>query len=193
MLNGITVVCDGKTQDLELDQRQAKKFLNYAGVASELDSIGSRQPLQSDEIDRRVQRCNDVEVGADNFKKYLLMIAELDVRQMALVISFLDLIEYGDSWMLTTVNDLLGEVLCEGPAKANERNPRDVLADIAYDLFDWWDNIDTARSHAAQHPSLFPPQATPEPPAVEEVAQPIRKGTAGHSRARKSRKVATRG
>jgi hypothetical protein len=104
-----------------------------------------------------------------------------------MVIAFLDLIEYGDSWMLETINDLLGEVLCEGPAKANERNPRDVLSGIAFNIWDWWDTIGTARSHVEQHPSLLT-LATPEPPATVETTQPIRKGTTGHPRARKPRK-----
>jgi hypothetical protein len=187
MLNGITVYCDGKAQDLELDKRQAEKFLYYAGVASESDSVRPRpDPLPEEEVASRIRRSNTVEEGADNFKKYLSMIAELDVRQLALVIAFVDLIEYGESWMLETINDLLGEVLCSGPAKANERNPRDVLAEIAYNLFDWWDNIDTARSHAAQHPSLFAPPATLETPAA-----PSREGTTGDPRARKPRKKAS--
>ena len=83
---------------------------------------------------------------------------------------------------------LLIDVQFSGPGKALERNPRDVLADAAYDLFDWWDNIDTARSHAAQHPSLFPPPATPEPPAVAEVALPTSKRTAGLTHAHVRRK-----
>ncbi len=189
--NGITVICEGKTRHLGLDKRQAEKFFWYAGVASPADSVPERAyPLPDREKESRVRRCSTIEEQADNFKTHLSMLANLDVRQLAFVVAFLDLIEYGDSWMLETINYLLHEVLCEGPAKANERDPRTVLSHIAYDLFDWWDNIDTARSHAAQHPSLFPPQATPEPPAVPETAQPLRKGTTGHPRARRRGKAA---
>jgi hypothetical protein len=61
------------------------------------------------------------------------------------------------------------------------------LADIAFDLFDWWDTIDTARSHVAQHPKLFMPEAS-EPPAAPEPAQPSVISPAKGRRARKSRK-----
>ena len=35
MLNGITVYGEGQTHNLELDKRQAEKFLAYVGIASE--------------------------------------------------------------------------------------------------------------------------------------------------------------
>ncbi len=189
--NGITVHLEGKTRDLELDKDQADKFFWYAGMASEGDSVGPRpNPLPSSEVDSRRRRCGTIEEQANNFKTHLSMLAGLDTRQLAFVISFLDLIEYGDSWMLEVINGLLGEVLCEGPAKANERNPRDVLADIAYDLFDWWDTIDTARSHVGQHPKLFRLPAASEPPAAPEPAQPSVTSPAKAQRARKTRKKA---
>jgi hypothetical protein len=190
VLNGITVYCEGQTHNLELDKRQAEKFLAYVGIASEAESVGPRpSPLPANEVERRVRRSRTVEEQADNFRTHLLMLANLDVRQLAIVIALLDLIEYGDSWMLETINDLLGEVLCEGPAKANERNPRDVLAEIAFNIWDWWDTIGTARSHVAQHPRLLTP-ATPEPPAESEWTQPATKQPSKAQRARKPRKKA---
>jgi len=186
--NGITVYCDGQTRHLELEKDQAERLLWYAGVASEANSVGPRPPLSRDQVDARIRRSRTVEENAGTLKTHLSMLAGLDTRQLALVISFLDLIEYGDSWMLETVNGLLGEVLCEGPGKAMERNPRDVLADIAYDLFDWWDNVDTARTHVTKHPELFPLPATPEPATAPEPAQPATVQPANAQRTRKPRK-----
>jgi hypothetical protein len=174
--NGITVYCDGKTRHLELEKEQAEKFLYYASVASEADSVGGPQrPFPEEEGRRRQRRALSVEEQAGNFKTHLSMLANLNVRQLTYVVAYLDLIENGESWMLETINDLLGEVICEGPVKALECNPRDVLADAAYSLFDWWDNIDTARSQVSDHPQLFPPPATPEPPAAPEPTQPAAK------------------
>src|ERR1019366_5354934 len=185
MLNGITVYCEGQTHNLELDKRQAEKFLAYVGIASEAESVGPRPgPLPANEVESRVRRCSTIEEQADNFRTHLLMLANLDVRQLAMVIAFLDLIEYGDSWMLETINDLLAEVLCAGPAKANERNPRDVLAEIAFNIWDWWDTIGNARSHVAQHPRLLTP-APPEPPAAPE---PTTRPTSKPAKAQGARK-----
>ena len=185
MLNGITVHLEGKARHLELNEKQAEKLYWFTLAASTEDSVAdSVYPLSNERREKRVLRCNTVEEAADNFRTHLSMMAKLDTRDTALVVAFLDLIEYGDSWMLKIIKDLLSEVLCEGPASALAENPREVLADVAYELYDWWDTIDTARSRVEQHPELFALRA-PEPPATPETtthpastlakAQPTRK------------------
>ncbi len=190
MLNGITVHLQGKTRHLELNEKQAEKLAWFAGAASPEDSVADTvYPIPEERRERRTRRRNTIEEQADNFKTHLSMMANLETRQLALVVAFLDLIEYGDSWMLKIINELLQDVLHEGPANALIGNPRDVLSDVAYGLFDWWDNIGTARRRVEQHPELFP-QSTPEPPAAQEVSQPTTKPAKAQRTRRPRKKVA---
>jgi hypothetical protein len=186
MLNGITVHHDGRPHHLELDKSQAETFADYVSVAGESNS--QTYPLSEEEVKARDLRAQTVQEHASTLKAYLGILGNLEERRLAYVLAFLDLLEYGDSWMRETICDLLLEVQFSGPAKANERNPREVLADVAYNLFDWWDNIERARTRVAQHPELFPPQATPDP-APETTTDTTGK-PAKAQRARKPRKVA---
>jgi hypothetical protein len=168
--NGTTVHWNGETRDLELEEGHAEMFMQYAGVASEAPA---ERKLTEEEISNRRLRMKNVEEAAVEFKHYLSMLTNLSEHNMAYVISFLDLLEYGDSWMAETITTLLMEVQHEGPAKANERDPRTVLAKVADDLFNWWDGVNVARTRVEEHPHLFP-QTTPAP-AQPTAKQPAKR------------------
>jgi hypothetical protein len=190
--NGITVYHDGKPRDLELSQKQAEKLAWFVNMASPEDSVPDTiYPISQEKCEQRIQRSSTLEEQADNFKTHLSRLTKLDCRELAMVFALADLIEYGDSWMLEIIKDLLLDVLCEGPASALTANPREVLADVAYNLFDWWDTIDTARSRVARHPELFP-LAPPEPPPAEQTTQPATMQPAKGRSVRKPRKKVSR-
>jgi hypothetical protein len=172
MYNGIRVYLKGESQDLELNEYQAENFARYAEVASESASVGAIRPISDERRDNRASRYRAAAKEASTLKRFFARITEMNNEDVARLGAYLELMEHGRSWMSEVIEYLLNEVITEGVATSLEGNPRDILAHIAYDLYDWWDDIDSARSRMAKYPNLFPaPPHSSEPAAAEHIEE----------------------
>ncbi len=194
MLNGITIHHKGGSVSAELNEQDADRIDDLARI---LDSAprDDRKPGEwaPDHIGR-TKRADEQHRCAEEFSETLKRLAALDKYQMALVLSLLELIELGESrmsgsnWALKFIDGLLCEVSCSGPAGLLESDPRGILADLAHELFDYWDTIRMGRELTERHPTLFPappaePEAVPEPATT---SMPVKR----HSARKAKRKAA---
>jgi len=175
--NGITVHYDGRTCELALDAGEAQKFYDYACVAG--DAPRDNGPYSKEEQEARGHRWSEGVKRAEGFSAQLNLLASLKPEELSRVFALIELMEFGKSWVLEIIENLLLDVQFEGPAKANESNPIHILSDIAHNLFDWWDDIDTAKRQHEAHPALFPSPvtqpATPQPTKAQRARKPRKK------------------
>jgi hypothetical protein len=124
-------------------------------------------------------------------------ISDLTQEETEFLQSALTVFRAGE-WLAHWLEMLVDRVALATDPIRRHPTPLQIASSLREDIIQHDCEIEIAQKISGTRPDLlFPakeqPPATPDPPAAPEVAQPTRKETTGHPRARNPRKVAARG